>query len=81
MSPKPVCLPKLASESVELKSRFSRRPLSVISPKLPVSDEKAGIRSVMLANPGISVLNVFSYEIVVNAVATSRCRLNIASSC
>jgi hypothetical protein len=64
-----------------LKSRFSRRPLSVISPKLPVSDEKAGIRSVMLANPGISVLNVFSYEIVVNAVATSRCRLNIASSC
>jgi hypothetical protein len=24
---------------------------------------------------------VFSYEIVINAVATSRCRLNIASSC
>jgi len=81
MSPKFVCLPKLASESVELKSRLSRRPLSVISPKLPVSDEKAGIRSLMLANPGISVLNVFSYEIVVNAVATLRCRLNIASSC
>jgi len=72
MSPKFVCLPKLASESVELKSRLSRRPLSVNSPKLPVSDEIAGIRSVILENPGINVPRVLSYEMVINAVATSR---------
>jgi hypothetical protein len=35
----------------------------------------------MLTKPGRRLLIVFSYEIVINAVATLRCRLNIASSC
>ena len=53
-----------------MKSRLSRRPLYVISPKLPVSDENAGIRSVKFTSPGKSVLSVFNYANVVKAAPT-----------